>query len=57
MLSSVKTRQPSEKAALGRLWWAGPLTIVTVMIASKIVRSIAAAMLQPMHGLYCCCSG
>lgn len=33
--------------ALNRLWWAGPLTIVTAMIANTIVRFIAVATLQP----------
>ena len=39
--------QPESKIKLGRLWWAGPLTILASMVGVLIVRVIAVAILQP----------
>jgi Family of unknown function (DUF6069) len=39
--------KPASKVKLGRLWWAGPLTILASMLGVLIVRVIAVAILQP----------
>jgi len=39
--------KPASKVKLGRLWWAGPLTILASIIGVLIVRVIAVAILQP----------
>ena len=39
--------QPESKIKLGRLWWAGPLTILASIAGVLIVRVIAVAILQP----------
>ncbi len=39
--------QPESKIKPGRLWWAGPLTILAAILGVLIVRVIAVAILQP----------
>jgi Family of unknown function (DUF6069) len=41
------TSKPASKVKLGRLWWAGPLTILASILGVLIVRVIAVAILQP----------
>jgi hypothetical protein len=43
----MTSQQPASKVKLGRLWWAGPITILASMLGVLIVRVIAVAILQP----------
>jgi hypothetical protein len=39
-MASTSTR-PTEKFALRKLWWVGPLTIIVVALANLVVRTLA----------------
>jgi hypothetical protein len=47
MASAVSPTRLTERVALNRLVWVGPLTIVAAIVANVLIRQIATAVLQP----------
>ena len=47
MASVTSSAQPTTRVALGRLLWAGPLTILAAIVANVIIQQIAVAVLRP----------
>jgi hypothetical protein len=47
MVNTALAHPMSEQISSKRLLWAGPVTIVTAMVANTLVRYVAAATLQP----------
>lgn len=47
MATGTLTGTSNRQVALGRLLWAGPLTIVAATIASVLIQQIAVALLNP----------
>jgi hypothetical protein len=47
MATTVASTQPTERVALNRLLWVGPLAILVATVANVILQQIAVAALQP----------